>query len=49
MEKGPGDVVFAGSVTAMALGIKAVFLLLTLLGTATMWQAVFADRAPACW
>jgi cation transport ATPase len=43
VEKGPGDVVFAGSDTALALGIKAVFLLLTLLGTATMWQAVFAD------
>jgi Cd2+/Zn2+-exporting ATPase len=27
----------------LALGIKAVFLVLTLLGTATMWQAVFAD------
>jgi Cd2+/Zn2+-exporting ATPase len=33
----------ARSDTALALGIKAVFLLLTLLGTATMWQAVFAD------
>ena len=28
---------------ALALGIKAAFLVLTLLGTATMWQAVFAD------
>ncbi len=27
----------------LALGIKAVFLVLTLLGTASMWQAVFAD------
>ncbi|MGB5133901.1 MAG: cation-translocating P-type ATPase [Prochlorococcaceae cyanobacterium] len=28
---------------ALALGIKGVFLVLTLLGSATMWQAVFAD------
>jgi Cd2+/Zn2+-exporting ATPase len=28
---------------ALALGIKGAFLLLTLVGTATMWQAVFAD------
>jgi Cd2+/Zn2+-exporting ATPase len=28
---------------AMALGIKAVFLLLALFGGATMWMAVFAD------
>lgn len=28
---------------ALALGIKAVFLLLALLGSATMWMAVFAD------
>jgi Cd2+/Zn2+-exporting ATPase len=28
---------------ALALGIKGAFLLLTLLGSATMWQAVFAD------
>lgn len=28
---------------ALALGIKGAFLGLTLLGTATMWQAVFAD------
>jgi Zn2+/Cd2+-exporting ATPase len=28
---------------ALALGIKGAFLLLTLAGTATMWQAVFAD------
>jgi Cd2+/Zn2+-exporting ATPase len=28
---------------ALALGIKGAFLLLTLLGTATMWEAVFAD------
>lgn len=28
---------------ALALGIKGAFLVLTLLGTATMWQAVFAD------
>nr|WP_245213962.1 heavy metal translocating P-type ATPase [Rhodoferax sp. AJA081-3] len=28
---------------ALALGIKAVFLVLTLLGTGTMWMAVFAD------
>jgi Cd2+/Zn2+-exporting ATPase len=27
----------------LALGIKGAFLVLTLLGTATMWQAVFAD------
>ena len=27
----------------LALGIKAVFLLITLLGGATMWMAVFAD------
>ena len=27
----------------MALGIKGAFLLLTLLGTATRWEAVFAD------
>jgi Cd2+/Zn2+-exporting ATPase len=28
---------------ALALGIKAVFLLLALFGSATMWMAVFAD------
>jgi Cd2+/Zn2+-exporting ATPase len=28
---------------ALALGIKGAFLVLTLLGTATMWQVVFAD------
>lgn len=28
---------------AMALGIKAIFLVLTLWGTGTMWMAVFAD------
>ena len=28
---------------AVALGIKAVFLLLAVIGTATMWMAVFAD------
>ena len=28
---------------ALALGIKAVFLVLALMGTATMWMAVFAD------
>ncbi|NMM06359.1 heavy metal translocating P-type ATPase [Polaromonas sp.] len=28
---------------ALALGIKAVFLVLTLIGTGTMWMAVFAD------
>ena len=28
---------------ALAMGIKGAFLVLTLLGTATMWQAVFAD------
>ncbi|MEX1322832.1 MAG: HAD-IC family P-type ATPase, partial [Synechococcaceae cyanobacterium] len=28
---------------ALALGIKGAFLLLTLAGTASMWQAVFAD------
>ncbi len=28
---------------ALALGIKAVFLVLTLIGNATMWMAVFAD------
>jgi Cd2+/Zn2+-exporting ATPase len=28
---------------ALALGIKAVFLVLALAGTATMWMAVFAD------
>ena len=28
---------------ALALGIKGAFLVLTLLGTATMWEAVFAD------
>jgi Cd2+/Zn2+-exporting ATPase len=28
---------------ALALGLKGAFLVLTLLGTATMWQAVFAD------
>lgn len=28
---------------ALALGIKGAFLVLTLLGSATMWQAVFAD------
>lgn len=27
----------------LALGIKAVFLMLTLFGQATMWMAVFAD------
>ena len=27
----------------LALGIKAVFLALTLAGTGTMWMAVFAD------
>lgn len=27
----------------LVLGIKGVFLVLTLLGTASMWQAVFAD------
>ena len=27
----------------LALGIKAVFLVLTLLGAGTMWMAVFAD------
>jgi Cd2+/Zn2+-exporting ATPase len=28
---------------ALALGIKGAFLVLTLMGTATMWEAVFAD------
>ncbi|MNT79195.1 putative cadmium-transporting ATPase [compost metagenome] len=28
---------------ALALGIKAVFLVLTVLGMGTMWMAVFAD------
>ena len=28
---------------ALALGIKAVFLVLTFTGDATMWMAVFAD------
>jgi Zn2+/Cd2+-exporting ATPase len=28
---------------ALALGIKGVFLLLAIFGTATMWMAVFAD------
>ena len=28
---------------ALALGIKAVFLVLALMGQATMWMAVFAD------
>jgi Cd2+/Zn2+-exporting ATPase len=28
---------------ALALGIKAVFLLLAVFGNATMWMAVFAD------
>ena len=28
---------------ALALGIKAVFLVLTLVGSGTMWMAVFAD------
>ena len=28
---------------ALALGIKAVFLVLAVLGVATMWMAVFAD------
>jgi Cd2+/Zn2+-exporting ATPase len=28
---------------ALALGIKAVFLVLTLIGLSTMWMAVFAD------
>ena len=27
----------------MAAGIKAVFMVLAVLGTATMWMAVFAD------
>lgn len=27
----------------LALGIKAVFLVLTLIGAGTMWMAVFAD------
>jgi Cd2+/Zn2+-exporting ATPase len=27
----------------LALGIKAIFLVLALLGSATMWMAVFAD------
>jgi Cd2+/Zn2+-exporting ATPase len=34
---------------ALALGIKAIFLLLTLLGMGSMWMAVFADAVPACW
>lgn len=29
--------------TTLALGIKAVFLILAVLGNATMWMAVFAD------
>jgi Cd2+/Zn2+-exporting ATPase len=28
---------------SLALGIKAVFMVLALFGTATMWMAVFAD------
>ena len=28
---------------SLALGIKAVFMVLAVLGTATMWMAVFAD------
>ncbi|MNV59339.1 putative cadmium-transporting ATPase [compost metagenome] len=28
---------------ALALGIKAVFLVLTVMGMGTMWMAVFAD------
>ncbi|BAH66038.1 heavy metal translocating P-type ATPase (plasmid) [Klebsiella pneumoniae subsp. pneumoniae NTUH-K2044] len=32
----------------LALGIKAVFLVLTFTGHATMWMAVFADMGAAC-
>ena len=33
----------------LALGVKGVFLVLAVFGSATMWMAVFADRARACW
>ena len=33
----------------LALGIKAVFLVLAVFGSATMWMAVFADMGAACW
>lgn len=33
----------------LALGIKAVFLVLAMTGTATLWMAVFADMERACW
>jgi undecaprenyl-diphosphatase len=36
-------------VIALALGTKAVFLVLAVFGSATMWMAVFADMVPACW
>lgn len=34
---------------ALALRIRAVFLLLAIFGDATMWMAVFADMGPVCW
>ena len=34
---------FFGRYISLALGIKAVFFVLALFGSATMWMAVFAD------
>jgi Cd2+/Zn2+-exporting ATPase len=34
---------------ALALGIKAVFLVLAMFDDASMWMAVFADMGRACW
>ena len=33
----------------LALGIKAVFLVLAVFGSATMWMAIFADMGPVSW
>ncbi len=33
----------------LALGIKAIFLALTIAGMGTMWMAVFATWGRACW
>jgi Cd2+/Zn2+-exporting ATPase len=37
-----GDIAFRQNIVA-ALAIKAVFLLLAIAGSATLWMAVFAD------
>ena len=34
---------------AVAVGLKAVFLVTTLLGITGLWPAILADTGPPCW